>query len=183
AEDDVLLHLLDVLLDELRIVLYLADLQMREVRADAFERGMHATRDGCGIRARLLLDRERHGIDAIQPRRRRSLLEAVNDRGDVPDPYGGPTVGAEDDLFDFAWIDELTLRAQRDRPAVARHPAAGEIEVLERELFGHHADRQTERFEAPGVDVDLHLAHVAAVDFHGGDAVDLPEERLEVVFD
>ena len=78
---------------------------------------------------------------------------------------------------------ELALGAQRDRLAVALDLPAGHVEVVGGELRGDLGDRQVQRFEAARIEVDLDLAHLAAVDFDGGDAVDLLEQRLEVVFD
>ena len=78
---------------------------------------------------------------------------------------------------------ELALGAQRDRLAVALHLAAGHVEVLGGQLGRHLRERQAERFEPPRIEVDLDLADLAAVHLHRGHAVDLLEQRLQVVLD
>ena len=40
-----------------------------------------------------------------------------------------------------------------------------------------------ERLEPARIEIHLDLAHVPAVDLHGGDAVDLLDERLQLVLD
>ena len=78
---------------------------------------------------------------------------------------------------------ELALGAQRDAAAVALDLPARHVEVLGGQLGGDLAERQVQRFEPARIEIDLNLAHLAAVDFDGRDAVDLLEQRLEVVLD
>ena len=76
------------------------------------------------------------------------------------------------------------LGAQRNRLAVApdlchRARRGCRPRVSRRDL----GDRQVQRLEPARIEIHLQLAHLAAVHLDGGDAVDLPEQRLEVVFD
>ena len=94
-----------------------------------------------------------------------------------------PRVGAQDDVLDLVERLELALGAQRDAAAVALDLAAGHVEVLGGQLGGDLAERQIQRFEPARIEIDLNLADLAAVDFDRRDAVDLLEQRLEVVLD
>ena len=67
--------------------------------------------------------------------------------------------------------------------AVALHLPARDVEVVGGELGRDLAERQVQRFEPARIEIDLNLAHLAAVDLDGGDAVDLFEQRLQIVFD
>src|SRR4030095_2632636 len=76
----------------------------------------------------------------------------------------------------------LPLSAQRNRLAVAPDLPTGHVQVVGGEFRRDFSDRKVQRFEAARIEVDLQLADLAAIHFDGGDAVDLAEEGLEVVF-
>ena len=160
-----------------------ADLQLRKARCDAGERRMYAFGNRRRVRAGLLLDRERHRVHAVEPRRRRALFEAVHNAPDVANAHGRAAVRSKDDVLDLVDRLELSFRAERDRLGRLTHLSARKVDVLGSQLLGDHGHRQAERFEPAGIELDLDLPHLAAVDFDRGDAVDLLEKRLEIVFD
>src|SRR6185503_19028022 len=108
-----------------------------------------------GVRAALLLDRERDRVGAVEARGGRPLLVAVDHAADVADADGRAGFRAQDDVLDLGDGLELAFRPQRDRLTRARHAATGHVEVFRAELLGDDADRQAERLEPAGVEVHL----------------------------
>ena len=173
----------DVLDDAFGVGVHGLDLQLREARRRLGERRidlpLHVDRVGAG----LLAHRERHRVGAIEARRRDAIFVAVDHLADVLHAHRRAAVGSQDDVLDFRRGLVLALGAQRDRLAVAPDLPTGHVEVVGGEFRGDFGDRKIQRFEAARIEIDLQLAHLAAVHFNGGDAVDLAEQRLEVVFD
>ena len=181
AEEDVRADVLDVLLDEVGVVVDRPHLQGGEGRREPGQRRLDLVGNLHGVGAGLLPHREGHRVRAVQPRGGGLVFVAVEDFADVAHAHRRTAIRAQDDVFDLGDRLELALRAQRDRAAVAFDLAAGDIEVFGRELGSHLAERQVQRFEAARIEVDLDLPHLAAVHFNGRDAVNLLEQRLEIV--
>ena len=97
---------------------------------------------------------------------RRAAVGAQDDVGDLVDRANSPFVRSDNVLCPRCCI----LPPGRSRLAAASCSA-------------DDADRQPERFEPARIEIDLDLADLAAVDFDRRDAVDLLEQRLEVVLD
>ena len=70
---------------------------------------------------------------------------------------------------------------QRDRLTGTTHLPAWQIEVFRGQRFSDDRHRKPERLEATGIELHLNLADLASVDVDGGHAVDLLEQRLQVV--
>jgi hypothetical protein len=182
AEDDVHAHVFDVLDDAFRVGVHRLDLQLREAWRGLDERridlALHVDRVGAG----LLAHRERHRVGAVEARRRHAIFEAVDHLADVLHAHRRSAGGSQDDVLDLRGGLVLALRAQRNRLAVAPDLPTGHVQVVGGEFRGDFRERKIQRFETARIEVDLQLADFAAVHFNGSDAVDLAEERLEVVF-
>ena len=113
------------------------------------EQRAHAFGDRRGVGAALLLDRERHGIGAVQAGRRTSAPRSRPRRGRR---HGRErSIPLSDRRMTFSISDDglkLAFRPQRNRLTLAGHAAAGHVEVLGAERVGDDADRQAERLEA-----------------------------------
>ncbi len=80
-------------------------------------------------------------------------------------------------------IAELALCAQRDVAAFPDNLAGGHVQVFVRELVSHDADRQAQGLEPARIEIHLNLTHLTAVDLHRRDAVDLLDQRLQIILD
>jgi hypothetical protein len=140
----------DVLLDEVGVVVDSLPDQLRKIGAGAVERLPHAPRDLDRVGARLLADRERHGVGAVEPGRRRPLLVAVDHAGDVAHAHRRPAAERRMTCSISSTDPELALGAQRDAAAVADDLAAGTSRFSAASVSATDGDRQAERLEPPG---------------------------------
>ena len=174
----------DVLLDELGVVVHLPDLQRGEARRHARERRVHALGDRGGVGADLLLDRERDRVGAVRgasstsaprsrPRRGRRRGRGRSSRR--------PTAGSRSRSLPAVSNSPL-VRSEMLWPwRVIRPPGRSRFSAAS--LSATTLTGRPSASRRPRVEVDLDLADVAAVDLDGRHAVDLLEQRLEVVFD
>ena len=148
---------------------------------DALDFAAHRSRDGDRVLARLLLHLNLHARLAVDQHERPALLGGVLHFGDVAHVDGHGVPRHHDDVANVLEALELTLAADQEGGVALVDLAKGCVLVLVAQRVDDVGHREVERRDLLFRQLDVDLPADAAVDRHGGDAVDALEARRDLV--
>ena len=176
-----MLDFLEGLADEPRLIAGRPYLDVRrQRRLDPLEPGHDPIDDGDRVGARLLADRHRDGVFAVQPCLAADFLVRVGDARDVPERDDRAGLRGEHDLLEFPDVAQPAHRAHRELGRTGDEAATGDLGVLAVHRGPDLRHRQTVGVDAIRIQQDADFAPPIAKKRDFSDVLDRFEHLLDL---